>query len=268
MKMVDSHARVTESIENAIADLSLALVELDRLADNGPTIAWVAHAMNTYLSVNEATLDLLKQHVGENAGPDVARWLDGLEHLAAMMHHSIGRLLRTSSPAEFPLKLEYINVTVLMTRACDYYRASAGGRGLEIVCRTIGDVPLAWADRVGVAVVMDNLLSNAVAYSNPGGQIVVQVMSGPGGVVCSVLDNGPGLTPVQQAHVFDRGARKGGGASAEGTPISYGLIIAKEFVDRMGGRLWCDSEAGRGACFSFRLPYHASSGLRADHGQS
>jgi signal transduction histidine kinase len=93
-------------------------------------------------------------------------------------------------------------------------------------------------------------------------------MSGPGGVVCSVLDNGPGLTPVQQAHVFDRGARQGGSAVADTAPISYGLIIAKEFVDRMGGRLWSDSEASRGACFSFRLPYHPSSGLRADHGQS
>ena len=268
MSTVDSHARVTESIENAIADLSLALVEMDRLADSGPTIAWVAHAMNTYLSVNEATLDLLKRHLGDNAGPDVARWLDGLRHLGNMMHHSMGRLLRTSTPAEFPLKLEYVNVPVLMTRACEYYRPSAGHKQLNIVCRTIGDVPLAWADRVAVAVVADNLLSNAVEFSNPRGEIVVQVMSGPGGVVCSVLDNGPGLTPVQQAHLFDRSARKGGGSVPEAGPIGYGLIIAKEFVDRMGGRLWSDSEAGRGACFSFRLPYHPAGGSPADHNLS
>ena len=267
MTAVDSHARVTESIENAIADLSLALVEMDRLADSGPTIAWVAHAMNTYLSVNEATLDLVKRKLGDQAGADVAKWLDGLKHLGDMMHHSMGRLLRTSTPAEFPLKLDYVNVPVLMTRACEYYRTTAAHRQLTIVCRTIGEVPLAWADRVAVAVVADNLLSNAVRFSNPGGEIVVQVMSGPGGVVCSVLDNGPGLTPIQQAHVFDRGARRGGGAVAESEQISYGLIIAKEFVDRMGGRLWSDSEVGRGACFSFRLPYHPASGLPANHGQ-
>jgi signal transduction histidine kinase len=266
MSTVDSHARVTESIENAIADLSLALVEMDRLADHGPTIAWVAHAMNTYLSVNEATLDLLKRTLGDNAGNDIGRWLDGLKHLGDMMHHSMGRLLRTSTPAEFPLKLEYVNVPVLMTRACEYYRTSAGHRHLNIVCRTVGDVPLAWADRVAVAVVADNLLSNAIKFSNPGGEIVVQVMSGPGGVVCSVLDNGHGLTPLQQAHLFDRGARTGVGSEA--APISYGLIIAKEFVDRMRGKLWSDSEPGRGACFSFRLPYHPSSGLPEDHSLS
>ena len=264
MSTVDSHARVTESIENAIADLSLALVEMDRLADNGPTVAWVAHAMNTYLSVNEATLDLLKRNLGDKAGADVARWLDGLKHLGDMMHHSMGRLLRTSTPAEFPLKLDYVNVPVLMTRACEYHRRSAGHKQLTIVCRTIGDVPLAWADRVAVAVVADNLLSNAVEFSNPGGEIVVQIMSGPGGVVCSVLDNGPGLTPVQQAYLFDRGARTAGSA-ADNAPIGFGLVIAKEFVDRMGGRLWSDSEQGRGACFSFRMPYHPSSGLPADH---
>ena len=267
MSTVDSHARVTESIEHAIADLSLALVEMDRLADNGPTIAWVAHAMNTYLSVNEATLDLLKRHLGDNAGADVGRWLDGLRHLGNMMHHSMGRLLRTSTPAEFPLKFDYVNVPVLMTRACEYHRESAGHKQLTIVCRTIGDVPLAWADRVAVAVVADNLLSNAVRFSNPAGEIVVQVMSGPGGVVCSVLDHGPGLTPLQQAHLFDRGARQGGVVPKSG-PVGYGLIIAKEFVERMGGRLWSDSEPGRGACFSFRLPYHPSSGLPADHSPS
>ena len=267
MSTVDSHTRVTESIENAIADLSLALVEMDRLADNGPTIAWVAHAMNTYLSVNEATLDLLKRNLGDNVSADVARWLDGLRHLGNMMHHSMGRLLRTSTPAEFPLKLEYVNVPVLMTRACEYYRPSAGHMQLNIACRTIGDVPLAWADRVAVAVVADNLLSNAVKFSNPGGEIVVQVMSGPGGVVCSVLDNGPGLTPVQQAHLFDRGARKARVVPDAGS-IGYGLIIAKEFVDRMGGRLWSDSEPGRGACFSFRLPYHPVSGSPAAHNLS
>jgi signal transduction histidine kinase len=146
------------------------------------------------------------------------------------------------------LKQEYVDMPVLMSRACDFHRKSADLKQLQIVCRSIGEVPTAWADRVAVAVVADNLLSNAVKFSQPGGEIVVQVMPGPGGIVCSVLDNGPGLTSLEQAQLFDRGGRKSG---------KFGLAIAKEFVVRMGGRLWSDSEPGRGACFSFRLPYHA-----------
>ena len=68
--------------------------------------------------------------------------------------------------------------------------------------------------------------------------------------------DGRRLTPAEQVHLFERGARQRNGLSANPSSAGYGLAIAKEFVDRMGGRLWSDSEPGRGACFSFRLPYH------------
>jgi signal transduction histidine kinase len=248
MTFPNPHFRATVSIENAISELSSALLELDQLSNEGATLGWVAHAMNNYLSVNEATLNLIAGAVRDDADPEVATWIAGLRHLGDMMHHSIGRLIRTSTPSEFPLKQEYVDMPVLMSRACDFHRKSADLKQLQIVCRSIGEVPTAWADRVAVAVVADNLLSNAVKFSQPGGEIVVQVMPGPGGIVCSVLDNGPGLTSLEQAQLFDRGGRKSG---------KFGLAIAKEFVVRMGGRLWSDSEPGRGACFSFRLPYHA-----------
>jgi signal transduction histidine kinase len=256
MSVPNPQLRAAESIENAIAELSNALMEIDRLVDDGAAIGWAAHAMNNYLSVSDATLNLIAGVVPPEASPEVVKWIDGLRRLGDMMHHAIGRLLRTSTPAEFPLKLEYVDVPLLMTRACDYHQKHADPKDLQIVCRTIGDVPQAWADRVAVAVVADNLLSNAVKFSNPGGQIVVQIMSGPGGIVCSVLDNGPGLTPAEQVHLFERGARRRDGLSANPSSAGYGLAIAKEFVDRMGGRLWSDNEPGRGACFSFRLPYH------------
>ena len=256
MSVPNPQLRAAESIENAIAELSTALLEIDRLADDGAAIGWAARAINNYLAVNEATLNLIADAVRPDGHPEVLKWIDGLAHLGDMMHHSIGRLLRTSTPAEFPLKLEYVDVPLLMTRACDYHQKSADPKDLQIVCRTVGDVPQAWADRVAVAVVADNLLSNAVKFSKPGGQIVVQIMSGPGGIVCSVLDNGPGLTPAEQVHLFERGARRRDGLSTNPASAGYGLAIAKEFVDRMGGRLWSDSEPERGACFSFRLPYH------------
>jgi signal transduction histidine kinase len=256
MSVPNPQLRAAESIENAIAELSNALMEIDRLADNGAAIGWVARAMNNYLSVTEATLDLIADVVRPDGHAEVLKWIESLNHLGDMMAHSLGRLFRTSTPAEFPLKLDYVDVPLLMKRACDYHQKSADPKDLEIVCRTIGEVPQAWADRVAVAVVADNLLSNAVKFSNPGGQIVVQIMSGPGGIVCSVLDNGPGLTPAEQVHLFERGARRRDGLSANPASAGYGLAIAKEFVDRMGGRLWSDSEPGRGACFSFRLPYH------------
>ena len=81
------------------------------------------------------------------------------------MQHSVSRLVSMSTPRDFPLKLDRVNLPVLLERACEYYRQRAGGTGVQITCTAVGPVPLAWADRVAVAVVADNLLSNAVRLS-------------------------------------------------------------------------------------------------------
>jgi signal transduction histidine kinase len=256
MTMQDPRQGVSESIENAIAELSIALVELDRMpVQDRAAIGWIAHALNNYLSVTEATLDLIGDAVKDHPNREVATWIEGLRRLDTLMHHAIGGLLRTSPPADYPLKFEHVNLQVLMERACEYYRSSAVSKQLQFVCRAIGDVPPAWADRVAVAVVADNLLSNAVEFSKPDGEIVVQIMPGPGGVVCTVRDHGPGLTPLEQARLFHSTTTAGQGTAAGEPAGGYGLSIAKEFVDRMGGRLWTESLPGEGACFSFRLPY-------------
>jgi len=263
MTMPDPRQGVSESIENAIAELSIALVELDRMPVNDKAaIGWIARAMNNYLSVTDALLDLIGDAVRDHPNREVASWIDGLRRVDILMLHAIGGLLRASPPADFPLKFEHVNLQVLMERACDYYRPSAVSKKLQIVCRAIGEVPPAWADRAAVAVVADNLLSNAVKYSKPDGEIVVQIMSGPGGVVCTVRDHGPGLTPLEQAQLFHP-STAGQGTAAGAPGHGYGLSIAKEFVDRMGGRLWTESLPGEGASFSFRLPYHGEGSQEA-----
>jgi len=255
---VDPKTEAAQAIENAMGELDKALFELHRIPTLDATaVGFVAHAMNNYLAVTEATLDLLKHALRGQSDREVTVWLEGLGHIANLMHHSVGRLIWTSAQDDFPLKPEAVNLALLMQRACDYYRRAASRKQLEIVCRSVGDVPPAWADRVAVAVVADNLLSNAVKFSNPGGDIQVQIMPGPGGVVCSVRDHGPGLSLLEQAQLFKGGKTLGAVPTAGERSTGFGLAVAKEFIDRMGGRLWCESEPGNGACFFFRLPYNA-----------
>jgi signal transduction histidine kinase len=253
--------QIAQSIESAIAELSEALFNLDRIpVSQESDIGFVAHAMNNYLSVSEATLGLIEHALGEHPDKEVARWIDGLRHLGHLMQHTVGRLLRASTPVEFPLKLESVDLPLLMQRACNYYRPSAAQKHLQIVYRAVGDVPSVRADRVALAVVADNLLSNAVKYSNPGGEIVVQVSAGPGGAACSVRDHGPGLTAVERSRLFQRGVNVGPAPTGGESSTGFGLAIAKALIDRQGGRLWCESEPGRGTCLSFRVPYYSGAG--------
>ncbi len=93
-------------------------------------------------------------------------------------------------------------------------------------------------------------------YSKVGGEIEVQVMADPDGIVCSVCDHGAGISEFEQARFLQRAATIGGADDVQ-EPTGFGLRICKDFVDRMGGKFWIDSQPGRGACISFRLPDHA-----------
>jgi signal transduction histidine kinase len=128
---------------------------------------------------------------------------------------------------------------------------------LKISCSPVGDVPPAWADRVAVAVVADNLLSNAVKFSKAGDSIEVQIMADADGVVCTVRDHGPGISEFEQARFFQRSSPIGTSRDDQ-DPTGFGLRICKEFVERMGGRFWIESERGEGSRISFRLPYQAN----------
>ena len=248
-------ALVVEAIEDAIADLDQAILALDQMPTlDASAIGLVAYAMNGYVTVADATLALLMQALEEHPNPDVATWLAGLQHAGVLMQHTVGRLLNTTRPGDFPMKPEYVNVTVLIERACDYYRRAVAAKPLAIACRSVGEVPPAWADRVALAAVADRLLANAVEVSASGGTIVVQVLAGPGGVVCTVCDAGPTLTPLEQAQLFDPDAIAKL-ESDNARAARFGLIVAKDLVGRMSGRLWSDAELGQGTCLSFRLPY-------------
>jgi signal transduction histidine kinase len=75
-------------------------------------------------------------------------------------------------------------------------------------------------------------------------------------VICSVQDEGPGLSQEEQAQLFQRGVRLSPVPTGGEPSTGYGLAVAKELSERLHGAIWCVSAPGQGACFLFRLPPH------------
>jgi len=256
---MDARARVTTSIEDAKSDLDRALAELQQLQTFDPArVGFVAHALNNYLTVTLITMEMLSRALADHQNPEVRTWVDGVQHATHVMKYTVGKLLQVSAPGDFPLKLEGVNVVVLMDRACQYFEGIARHKGIDVSYRVVGDVPLVLADRIGLAVVAENLISNAVKFSSAGTTVHVEVASEPGHVVCSVCDQGPGLSADDQARLYQKGVTLSAVPTAGEPSTGFGLALAKAFVERMDGTLWCESEPGHGARFSFRIPAAAS----------
>ena len=108
-----------------------------------------------------------------------------------------------------------------------------------------------------VAIVLSNLLKNAVTFTNEGGEIVVRGEQQPDYVKVSVKDNGIGIPTRDLPHVFDRFYQVEGHLTRRHGGMGLGLSVAKVMVEMHGGRIWADSEEGKGSIFSFILPIHA-----------
>jgi signal transduction histidine kinase len=100
--------------------------------------------------------------------------------------------------------------------------------------------------------VLENLLTNAVKFSPPESRVLVRARAHGQEVVLSVSDEGVGIAPEDQGRIFDRFYQSSNGDRGRGTGI--GLTIAQRFTELQGGRIWVESEPGRGTTFSFTMP--------------
>lgn len=109
------------------------------------------------------------------------------------------------------------------------------------------------ADRIEQILV--NLLDNAIKYSPTGGQINIRSQRRGEQIEVSVQDNGIGIPPDRQTHIFERFYRAHAGLPYDyATSMGIGLYLAHEFVRLHGGQIWFESQEGKGSVFHFKLP--------------
>jgi signal transduction histidine kinase len=255
MDMMNTKQAIIEKVSMAKGELEKALEGLENMPAFDPhAFGFAAHALNNYLTVARGTVELLQLALKDHPMADVKVWTDALHRATDMMQHTVNQLRGISYTASPELIFEKVNAPAGVRRACAFYQRIADPKGVRIEVNEESGPLYFYTDRVAAAAILDNLLSNAVKYSPPDTMVRVSVRADEGRVVCSVRDEGPGLSLEDQQKLFQRGVRLSAVTTGGEPSTGYGLAVAKDLAARLSGDLWCESEPGQGATFSLSLP--------------
>jgi signal transduction histidine kinase/HAMP domain-containing protein len=217
--------------------------------------ALVSHELRTPLTAILGYVELLVSDDAAPFPPEHARHLEVIERNARRLVRLVGDLLFAAQVEGAPLLLEpaEVDLVALVRDAVELARCRAEEAGIELATE-LDAVERCVGDRDRLAQVLDNLLSNALKFTPPGGRIVVRLESEGPQARLEVADTGVGIPAEDQPHLFDRfyRARNATGRSIPG--LGLGLTIVRTIVEGHGGTVAVRSESGAGAAFTVRLP--------------
>ena len=231
-----------------------AEAESDRL--KGEFFALVSHELRTPLTSIMGYVELLREEPG--LSPELQHFAEIIDRNAARLQQLLGDVLFVTQveAGRFDLQRTPVSFGELVKAAADH--ALPHARTGEVTVRTaLAPVPPLLADRDRLHQLLDHLVSNAVKFTPPGGEVDVELArDGEDAVLLSVRDTGIGIAEHEQERLFERFYRTSEATARAVAGAGLGLTVCKAIVDAHGGSIEVESRAGAGTTVSVRLPAH------------
>jgi two-component system sensor histidine kinase BaeS len=231
----------------AFNSMARSLAQQETLRRN--LMADIAHELRTPLTVIRSDLEALLDGVYEPTPQTLASIQEETLLLARLVDDL--RALAQAEAGQLRLEREPLDLAELLRGVAAGFNLQARSQGQELRLDLPADSVVVEADPLRVRQVVTNLVSNALRHAPDAGHVVVSAVGLPEEVQVSVADDGPGIAPQDLARVFDR-FWHGPQPRAQGSGL--GLTIARELVRAHGGRIWVESDLGKGSTFFFTLP--------------
>jgi len=217
-------------------------------------ISNVSHELRTPLASLKALTETLQN--GALADPEVGpRFLDRIHTEVDALTQMTQELLDLSriESGQVQLNFEAISPRKLIYSAADRMKAQAERAHIKLDVKCEDGLPDIHVDKGRLEQVLVNLIHNAVKFTMPGGQICLSAETSSGGVRYAVRDTGIGIPSESLSRIFERFYRVDSSRTGSGTGL--GLSISRHIVEAHGGKIWAESEEGRGSVFYFLLPH-------------
>ena len=223
-------------------------------------LANMSHELRTPLNAIIGFSEVLGERMFGELNEKQAEYTEDIlssgRHLLSLINEILDLSKVEAGRMELELALFDLPLAIDNARTFVRERATKHGINLDIaVDERLGDFV---GDERKIKQILLNLLSNAVKFTPEGGRIGINARQADGSVEISVSDTGIGITPDDQSKIFEEFRQVGGDYAHKKEGTGLGLTLAKKFVELHGGRIWVESEVGKGSTFSFTLPERSS----------
>ena len=245
--------------------LERKIEELERIRKRERDILDVmGHELRTPATVIKVNAELLEQYVGSNS-KEFKKYLDRIKDAIESEIRLIDRLLNSAKleGGKFEIEGEEVDLVKEIDAVVHNYKDTANNKGIELTSTTGLNIPTVYADRGAIIEVLNNLVDNAIKYTDQGKVSLITEVEG-NDVKVSVVDTGMGIPEEEIPKLGGKFYRVDNYIEGKdeieivrpgGTGL--GLYITFQLVKLMGGRIWVESKVGQGSKFIFTLPTYS-----------
>jgi PAS domain S-box-containing protein len=226
------------------------LKELDQMKND--FVHTVSHDLRSPLTALLGYTELLDRigPLNDQQREFIQRIQSSVQHITTLVNDllDLGRL-----EAGFDTRRESVQIGGVLKYTLDTFENQARTKQIELSFNTIPELPPLRANPIRIRQMLDNLVGNAIKYTQKGGKVDVHINAQDDQIILRVSDSGPGIPPGEQTRIFEKFFRASNAPdNVQGSGL--GLAIVKSIVESHRGRIWVESNLGQGTTFFVVLP--------------
>jgi signal transduction histidine kinase len=258
--VLDDLAQLNNELITIRRELAKRTAELEKLNEQkNQFLGMAAHDLRNPLGSILGFAEFLQHKARSRLTDQEMMFISVIQDNSRFMLRLVDDLLDISKIEAGRLRLERLptDLASLVRERMQLHEPIAEMKGIGLRFEAGRAVPLAMVDRARIGQVLDNLISNALKYSPTGSNVTIRLATGERGVVLSVQDEGPGIPAEEMNRLFEPFSMLSVVSVWGEKSTGLGLAIVRRIVAEHGGRVWADSEVGRGSTFHVSLPVAA-----------
>ncbi|MDK2830508.1 MAG: hypothetical protein PWQ75_260 [Methanolobus sp.] len=219
-------------------------------------LATMSHELRTPLNSIIGFSDIILDGMAGNLEDKQEHYLQHISQSGRHLLNLINDILDISKIEAGKMELypEIVDIRTSVSEIVTMTESLASRKNITVDIDMPDDMPLISADKSKIKQIMYNILGNAIKFTDNGGNVHIKLSSDDENVTMSITDTGIGISPEDQNKLFKPFSQIDTSISRSFEGTGLGLALVKELIELHGGRIWVESEAGKGSTFSFKLP--------------